>query len=135
MGTFFYSVHKRPISLVFVQMYKKNILFLLNMIVQFLPFLFVFFLLKFDRSVECSSIIFFLNNQPTFKKSLFVYEKRHKYKRRTVTNLRPTNVRQYKRQTRTNIGLVQTSDSTNNRPVETSDQNKRRTKEKKLFEF
>ena len=56
------------------------------------------------------------------------------------TNLRLTNVRQNKRLTRTNVGLVQTSDNTNvgqntRRTVQTSDQYKRRPKENKLLEF
>ena len=58
------------------------------------------------------------------------------------TNLTLTNVEQYKRRTSydkrrtiTNVGLGKTSDSTNVGPVQTSDQYKCPTKEKKLCEF
>ena len=49
-------------------------------------------------------------------------------------NIGPTNVgryksKTYKRRTSTNVGLVQMSDSTHIRPVQTPDQYKRRTKE------
>ena len=55
------------------------------------------------------------------------------------TNLRHTNVEQYKHQTRTNVGIVQTWDwckrwtSTNTGPVQMSNRYKRRTKENKYF--
>ena len=52
------------------------------------------------------------------------------YKRRTVQTSD-----QYNRRTCTTFGLVQMSDSTNVIPVHTPDQDKRRTKEKDLFEF
>ena len=52
------------------------------------------------------------------------------YKRRTVQMSD-----QEKRPTGTNVGLVQTSDSTNDGPVQTSDRYKRRTKVNKYLNF